>query len=138
MDARNQPLLEALQAVRQAQERARVTFLQDWRNRINHLATLTCTAPFIGFLYTCYGIVDSFPGFGTEKATALGIIAGRLSLACVTTLIGLGVALECRWCYTYLSTGLEQLDLEMQNAASGLLNQLSSHPGLLFRRPTPD
>ena len=135
MDLQKQRFFDVLGAVQRAQERAWVRFRQDLRGRIYNLATLTCVAPFIGFLYTCYGIVDSFPGFGTDKATALGVVTGRLSLACVSTLIGLAVGLQCRWSYSYLSTGAEQLVLEMQNSSVDLVNQLSRHPELLFRGP---
>lgn len=46
------------------------------------------------------------------------------------TAAGLLVAITASWFYTYLSSRLETLDLEMQNASLELVNRL-----VLYRHP---
>lgn len=51
-------------------------------------------------------------------------IAGGISEAIPLTALGLPVAIVASWSYTYLSSRLENFDLEMQNASLDLVNQL--------------
>jgi biopolymer transport protein ExbB/biopolymer transport protein TolQ len=85
------------------------------------LATIASTAPWVGFVGTLLGIVNSFPGMGIDKRTALAIVSGRLSESLVPTAFGVMVAL---WCYKYLLSKVEAFDSDMESVSIQLINQL--------------
>jgi len=75
----------------------------EMKRALDSPATIAAIAPLVGLFGAVYGISDSFPGLGTDRATALGAIAQRLLIAGVTTALGLAVALLALWCYRYLT-----------------------------------
>jgi biopolymer transport protein ExbB/TolQ len=95
---------------------------------LNSLATITSIAPLVGLFGTIWGIFNSFSfGMGTDRATGLAAVANRLSLACVSTGLGLMTALLALWCHRYLTGRLEDFDGEMENTSIELVNQLTIH-----------
>ena len=92
---------------------------------VNSLATIASVAPFLGLLITVEGIVFSFVSCGGEKSTCLAAVVDRLSNAIARTALGLLVGIPSLWCYRYLRGQLEDLDVEMRNAALELANVLS-------------
>jgi hypothetical protein len=102
---------------------------------LNSLATIASIAPFVGVFGTLLGIVNSFRGLGTDKSTALGVLAEYLSEACVPTALGLLVGLMSLWSYRYFTGRLEALDREMENGSIALVNQLTIYGGRLQPGP---
>jgi len=98
---------------------------------VTSLATIASIAPFVGLFGTVLGIVNSFPGFGTEKFTAMAITIGRLAESLVPTELGLLVALLAFCFYKYLLARLDDFDVEMENVSLQLRNELAIH----LRRP---
>jgi len=68
---------------------------------------------------------DTFLGIGTDRASAMGGVADRLSLSLVPTSIGLLIGLQSLWCYKYLRGRLDTFDREMAGAGLQLVNQLA-------------
>jgi|SRR5260370_41264014 biopolymer transport protein ExbB/TolQ len=98
---------------------------------VNSLATIASVAPLLGLFITVEGIVFSFVSCDGEKSTCLAAVVDRLSNAIARTALGLLVGIPSLWCYRYLRSQLEDLDVEMRNAALELANVLS---GLVRRR----
>jgi len=92
---------------------------------LSSLASITSVAPWFGVLGTLIGILSSFRGLGTDKRTALAVIAGLLGHSLVPTGIGLLTALFAFGCYKYLSAILHGFDAEMDAATLQMMNDLA-------------
>src|ERR1700720_984928 len=88
---------EEIEASRRALERAEAIVHAELKRGISSLATIGSTSPFVGLLGTVVGIINAFKGISTQKATGLGAVAGGISEALITTLIGLLVAIPAVW-----------------------------------------
>ena len=97
---------------------------QELRRGLASLKLIFCVAPFLGLLGTVIGILNSFVSVTGSRSTAMAALAERLSRAMVPTLIGLLVSVMAFWFYQYLSGQLEVFDIEMESAASDLVNRL--------------
>src|SRR5262245_44970354 len=94
------------------------------RRGFNSLATVVSTAPFIGFLGTVFGIYDSFtPSVG--RTAALVDHSRRLSIALMPTALGLFISVAAYIAYRFLSTRLEEFDLDMETASVDLANYVT-------------
>ena len=125
---------QVYRATERAMERAASAVHADLKHGLNTLATITCVAPFVGFLGTLWAIgFDTFFGLGTDKATGLAMVARGISRACVPTALGLLVGLHSLWAYRYLCGRLSDFDREMEEAPLSLINHLA----LAFGRLRP-
>jgi biopolymer transport protein ExbB/TolQ len=115
----------AIVAARRASERAAAVVHLDMKKRVDSLATIAVTAPWLGLFGTVIGIFNSFPALGTEKYTALAITASRLGDALAPAAFGVVIALMATCFRSYLLTQIEALDLNMESATLRLLNDLS-------------
>ena len=111
-----------IEAVARHSARAAARVHQRMKRGLDSVASIAATAPLVGLFGTVVGIVDSFhvetgPNFRAYFARAI-------SQSLITTAFGLLVAIAASYFYTYLSSRLETLDLEMQNASLDLLNRL--------------
>jgi biopolymer transport protein ExbB/TolQ len=93
---------EIIQAAERASHRSAAVVHEEMKRGLNSLATITSIAPLVGLFGTMWGIMNSFPGMGIDKATGLAVVTGRLSLACVSAALGLLTALQSLWCHRYL------------------------------------
>jgi hypothetical protein len=92
---------------------------------VNSLATIASLAPWIGLVGTVLGITSSFRGAsGGSREDAVAALMGMLGQSLSFTAAGLLIGLASLWCYRYLASNLEKLDLEMETASLGLMNQL--------------
>lgn len=119
---------QAIRATERAMGRAAVAAHEDLKQGLNTLATIASVAPFVGVFGTVCGLLfDTFRGLGTDKYTALAMLAEGLSRACVPMALGLLVGLQSLWCYRYLRGRLADFDREMEDASLQLVNQLTLH-----------
>jgi biopolymer transport protein TolQ len=79
----------------------------------------------VGLLVTVIGIMNSFRGGAMEKSTYMGLVAGGIAEALVTTSLGLLVAVPAVWAYNYYATKLEAFDLEMNQSLDAIETYLS-------------
>jgi biopolymer transport protein ExbB/TolQ len=84
------------------------------------LATVAATAPFVGMIGTCWGIVNSFQGCGGNRSTCMAAVAALLSESIMPAALGLAVAITASWAYKYLSGRMAGFDAEMQDAVRDL------------------
>ena len=95
------------------------------KTRLNSLATIGATAPFVGLFGTVIGIINSFRGsIGPSRAASMGAVAGGISEALITTSLGLLVAIPAVWAYNYLANRLDTFDMEMAHSVDATLTYL--------------
>ena len=97
---------------------------QKLKRGLNVLATIGSTAPFVGLFGTVIGLIHGFDGSG-ERSAVMGMIAGGISEALVTTGLGLLVAIPAVFAYNYFTGRLEAFDLEMNNSVDAISTYLS-------------
>jgi biopolymer transport protein ExbB/TolQ len=95
------------------------------KRRLNALATIGSTAPFVGLFGTVIGIVNAFTGINLQKGTGLAVVGPGIAEALVTTSLGLLVAVPSVWAYNYFTNKLELFDLEMDNSVDAMSTYLS-------------
>ncbi len=115
---------DVVEAVARHSARAAARVHLKMKRGLDSVATIAATAPFVGLFGTVVGIVNSFDIADSSRRPLSAIIAEGIASSLVTTALGLLVAISASWFYTYLSTKLEAIDLEMQNASLQLVNQL--------------
>jgi biopolymer transport protein TolQ len=130
------PLSDAdvIEAVRRASVRVAALVHQEIKRGLNSLATIASIAPLVGLFGTVREMVNSFKGCGGERSACMAAVADGLSTSFVPAALGLLVAIPAVWCYNYLTSEMEALDMEMQNASVELVNSLVIH---LRRRNEP-
>ena len=102
---------------------------QKLKRGLNALATIGSTAPFVGLFGTVIGLIHGFDGSG-ERSAVMGMIAGGISEALVTTGLGLLVAIPAVFAYNYFTSRLEAFDLEMNNSVDAISTYLSGFQAL--------
>src|SRR6266849_1520961 len=113
---------EEIEASKRALERAEAIVHAELKRGVSSLATIGSTAPFVGLFGTVVGIINAFKGISTEKTTGLGAVAGGISEALVTTLVGLFVAIPAVMMFNYFTNRVEAFDVEMGNSSSELID----------------
>lgn len=86
------------------------------------LATTGSATPFVGLFGTVWGIMTAFQEIGTRGSASLAVVAPGISEALVATAAGLAVAIPAVIFYNYFSNILGEIENEMQNFSSDLLN----------------
>lgn len=91
----NDPALKDMQRHRIAIAvgRIREQALESIEARLNLLATIASSAPFIGLFGTVWGIVHSFQAIAASKNTSLAVVAPGIAEALLATGIGLFAAI---------------------------------------------
>jgi biopolymer transport protein TolQ len=89
---------------------------------LSFLATTGSATPFIGLFGTVWGIMTAFQEIGMRGSASLAVVAPGISEALVATAAGLAVAIPAVIFYNYFSNILVDLENEMQNFSSDLLN----------------
>jgi biopolymer transport protein ExbB/TolQ len=87
------------------------------RAGLNSLSAISGTAPFVGLLGTCIGILDSFKGYAGNKYGSLAFFATNLAEALVPTAVGLLVGVVATWSYNWQNDRLAVFDAEMKIAS---------------------
>jgi biopolymer transport protein ExbD len=83
--------------------------------KVGTLKSIALVAPYLGLSGTCSGIVTGFRGIGIEADSALAavVISGTVTIAFITTVAGLLVAIPAVWSYNYLRTRIDLLESEI-------------------------
>lgn len=104
--------------------------------RLNILATVSSTAPFVGLFGTVLGIIDSFQNIGTSGATSLASVAPGISEALIATAAGLLAAIPALIAYNYYRNRIRSIGNTMRDFGMELTNRMewSVHERLLATR----
>jgi biopolymer transport protein TolQ len=94
-------------------------------SKLNILATVGSTAPFVGLFGTVLGIMFSFSKIAQEKNTSLDVVAPGIAEALFATAIGLFAAIPAVIAYNRFSYGINRLEARLQRFADGFHATLS-------------
>lgn len=116
--------------IREAIEDAGVHEVPRLEKNLSALATIAQISPLLGLLGTVTGMVRCFQVI-QEKTTSLnpinpGDLAGGIWEALITTVAGLVIAIPTYVAYNYLVSRVDSFVLEMEKAATELMNILTT------------
>jgi biopolymer transport protein ExbB len=86
------------------------------------LATVATVAPLLGFLGTVWGMIEAFAAIEVAGQVEATLVASGIKIALITTAAGLLIAIPINIAYNYAVTRIDQLILEMDEAANSVLN----------------
>ena len=97
------------------------------QHRLSYLALIGTISPMIGLFGTVHGMIDAFREIeisgGTPNPT---VLAGNISTALVTTLLGLMIAIPAIAGYNILRNRIERLSLEVGITSEGLMSRFEN------------
>lgn len=97
--------------------------------KLGHIALIGTISPMVGLLGTVYGMVLSFSKIEVSAATpSAQELAGGISTALITTLVGLFLAIPAVGSFTFLKNRLNRLMLETGMIASNLMARFENVP----------
>ena len=97
---------------------------------LNPLGTIAVVSPLLGLLGTVIGMVKVFAAITANGVGNLGILAGGISEALITTAAGLTVAIPSLIGYRYLRGRVDSLVVHMEKEAMKFLEALLQHQSL--------
>ena len=92
--------------------------------RVNWLATIGATTPFIGLFGTVWGIIDAFHGLGTAGAATLRAVAPGISEALIATAAGLFAAIPAVIAYNAFTQSMREFGARMDDFTLEFLNSV--------------
>ena len=105
--------------IQQAIDDAVLVELPRLESHLPVLGTIAKAAPMLGLLGTVYGMYETFSGM--RNSMALNDLSGGISIALVTTMAGLVLAIPCLIAYNYLLARVETFCIEMEKASSEII-----------------
>ena len=93
--------------------------------KMNFLASVGSTAPFVGLFGTVWGIMRSFTGIAQAQNTSLAVVAPGIAEALFATAIGLFAAIPAVIAYNYFSSQLSKYADRLDNFAADFSAMLS-------------
>src|SRR5579859_7491 len=115
------PNIDAIQRAMQIASSEELTLLE---SRVNVLATIGSTAPFLGLFGTVWGIIDAFHGLGDAGAATLRAVAPGISEALITTAAGLLAAIPAVIAYNQFIAHVREFGARLDDFSLELLNAL--------------
>jgi len=107
---RNSPL--GAFEVHDAAEEAGIAEVARLGRSLEGLSVIAAIAPLLGLLGTVLGMVDAFQAIGDQGPQAAPELASSISLALVTTLLGLTLAIPCVALHAWFRVRLESIAAE--------------------------
>jgi biopolymer transport protein ExbB len=92
--------------------------------RLIWLATVINVAPMLGFCGTVWGMIQAFDAIAAAGEVEPTIVASGISVALLTTLGGLVVAIPYQLTYNFFLNKVNSLVIDMQESAAALVNVL--------------
>ncbi len=97
---------------------------------IKNLQSIITSAPFLGLIGACFGILGGFGGGGMQKDAFFRMVTLRIATSLVPTAAGLVVVTLATWAYNHLCLSRERAELQVWVAACDL-ERRSERPGSL-------
>ncbi len=88
------------------------------------LATIVSLAPMLGFLGTVWGMIQSFEAIEKANDISPSIVAGGISVALLTTLFGLIVAIIVQFFNNYFVSKVDKLIVDMEESSVDFVDTL--------------
>ena len=96
-------------------------------SNIDHLATISNAAPFIGLFGTVIGVINSFNQIGLNASVSLAVIGPGLAEALYATALGLFVAVPASIFYNLINGKIAEYDSKKDYALDKLILLLFQH-----------
>ena len=93
------------------------------------LSTFITIAPMIGFTGTVQGMVVAFDNIKQANDISPSIVASGISVALLTTLFGLVVAIILQLCHNFFISRIDALVIDMEEASAELVDHLVAREG---------
>lgn len=117
------------EGVREALEEAGLVEVPRLEEKLNLLATIAQIAPLLGLLGTVLGFIKLLTAFQASGPYANFInLAGGLWEALICMAAGLAIAIPCYAGYNYLVSRVNAIVLDMEKAATDILNVVTEIP----------
>jgi len=97
---------------------------------LGFLATIGSTSPFIGLFGTVVGIINAFRSIAATGSGGMSVVSGGIAEALVSTALGIFVAIPAVVAFNHFTGKIETFHVEMNRAASQLVNHLFNIPEL--------
>ena len=91
------------------------------------LSVIAAVSPLLGLLGTVLGMVDAFDAIASQGPQAAPELASSISLALVTTLLGLSVAIPCVAVHSWFRVRVEAIAAEAGEIMEVVLAPLMAH-----------
>lgn len=88
------------------------------------LSTITAIAPMLGFTGTVYGMVKAFEAIESANDISPSLVAGGISIALLTTLFGLIVAMIIQVFNNFFVSQIDKLIIDMEESSVDLVDSL--------------
>ncbi|MCJ7813287.1 MotA/TolQ/ExbB proton channel family protein [bacterium] len=92
------------------------------------ISTCISLAPMLGFTGTVQGMIVSFQDIKRSNDISPSIVANGISIALLTTLFGLVVAMLLQTCYNYFISKIDHLVIDMEESSVELVDHLVERP----------
>jgi len=93
------------------------------------LSTFITIAPMLGFTGTVAGMVEAFDTIKEANDISPSIVAEGISIALLTTLFGLIVAIILQLCHNYFISRIDALVIDMEETSAELVDHLVAREG---------
>ena len=117
-------LSDDVAAAKQAMEDTVEEEIMRLEHRLSYLGTISSVAPMLGLLGTVYGMIKTFSVIAVGGPPQGSDLAGGISLALVTTMIGLIIAIPALILFEVFKNRLAQFILEFNIQMENCLKQL--------------
>jgi biopolymer transport protein ExbB len=88
------------------------------------LSTIMALAPMLGFMGTVWGMIASFDAIEKANDISPAIVAGGISQALLTTLMGLVVAVIIQFFHNLFVSKIDKLIVDMEESSTELVDSL--------------
>ncbi len=99
------------------------------QKRLNILDTVGTLAPLLGMAGTVLGMIKSFAAMAGAASLDAGLVAAGISEALITTAAGLLIAVAAVIPLKFFTSMTEDIELDVEDAASELIEFVSLHAG---------
>ncbi len=114
---------EAMEGMQEAGEDENMVL----EHRLSYLAMIGTIAPMLGLMGTVQGMIDSFNKIAQSSVSPKpSELAGGISTALFTTLLGLGIAIPAMIFYGMFKNRIQRLVLEIGMVSEGLMSRFAA------------
>jgi biopolymer transport protein ExbB len=115
--------------VREALEEAGLAEVPRLEEKLNLLATIAQLSPLLGLLGTVFGLMEAFTRIEANGLQAhIGELSKGISQALICAAAGLALAIPAHAGYNYLVNRVNSIVLDMERAASDIVNIVTEEP----------
>ena len=94
---------------------------------VSWISLCIATAPMLGFLGTVIGMIQAFDQIEAAGSMEPSLVAGGIKVALLTTVFGLIVAIILQVFYNYLTSKIDTIVNDMEDASISLVDMLSDY-----------